>query len=132
MVLLPFAHSSSLLRERFFAIPIYWIAIRKRLFGGQLLLVEQDGPEESEARGIHGPASSLRPKFASGPPSRQIQPGNVAERLRLWLTSTWVTAQSADRISRPRLGWEASFLKTVALFSVIGIVNLGFERLDFG
>jgi hypothetical protein len=34
--------------------------------------------------------------------------------------------------SWPRLWWEARFLKSVVLFSLISIINLGFEGLDFG
>ena len=32
----------------------------------------------------------------------------------------------------PRLRWEVGFLKAVAIFSLISIVNLGFEGLDIG
>jgi hypothetical protein len=31
-----------------------------------------------------------------------------------------------------RVRWDASFLKAVVFFSLVGIVNLGFEGLDFG
>jgi hypothetical protein len=32
----------------------------------------------------------------------------------------------------PRVRWDASFLKAVVFFGLVGIVNLGFEGLDFG
>ena len=42
-------------------------------------------------------------------------------RLRLWIGSCW-----------PRVRWEIGFLKTIVLFSLISIIDLGFEGLDFG
>ena len=115
------------------AIPIYWLGFRHRLFGTELHLVEQVDDREVDL--LVGDAKA-RPNWqvaphreASSIPIEEQKNRNrvyllVAEgwfRLRLWVRSCW-----------PRVRWEIGFLKTIVLFSLISIINLGFEGLDFG
>ena len=115
------------------AIPIYWLGFRHRLFGTELHLVEQVDDREVDLL-VGDPKT--RPNWRVAPhmqppsiPIGQQEDRNrlhrlIAEnwyRLRLWITSCW-----------PRVRWEIGFLKTIVLFSLISIINLGFEGLDFG
>jgi uncharacterized protein YjbI with pentapeptide repeats len=111
------------------AIPIYWLGIRKKWLGSQLLLIEDRGQEEVKTLvddplkrpNWRGPLESVRPAERNS--LRQI-----ATRLHLQDPSRWLNRF----IWWPRLCWEGKFLKEVVLFSLISVVNLGFDGLDFG
>ena len=115
------------------AVPLYWLAIRQGWFGSQLLLVEKRGQEEIESP-VGSPLTrpSWRAQVPADPPSGQARPEKLSERLHLRLASNWLQLCRLIASCWPRLRWEAGFVKAVALFSLIGIVNLGFEGLDFG
>jgi len=115
------------------ATPLYWLAIRQSWFGSQLLIVEKRGQEEIETS-LGNPLArpSWRAQLPADPPSSQARPEKLPERLHLWLASNWLRLRQLIVCVWPRLRWEAGFTKAVVLFSLIGIVNLGFEGLDFG
>jgi hypothetical protein len=115
------------------AVPLYWLGFRHRLLGGQLLRVEkQDGkdvemplgnplgrprwrtPKRSDHRSLRAVLKEIsKRKSAKSDPARF----QVTE----FLASCW-----------PRVRWEAAFLKSVVVFSLMSVVNLGFQGLDFG
>ena len=113
------------------AIPMYWLGFRGQWFGGQLVRVESRGGNEIETvLGDWGSRPSWHAPLGVEQNSRRDRLGEMVVRLRLERPSRWVHRLIA--VFRPRLLWEARFLKAIAIFSLISIVNLGFEGLDFG
>jgi hypothetical protein len=113
------------------AIPLYWLGFRKQWFRGQLIRVESRGGNEVETvLGDPGSRPSWRTPLGVERLSRRIRLQELLLHLRLERPSRWLHQLIATLW--PRLRWEAGFLKAVAIFSLISIVNLGFEGLDFG
>jgi Pentapeptide repeats (8 copies) len=114
-----------------FAIPIYWLGFRHRLFGAQLLMVEK--PAEKEVVTDLGDPHT-RPNWRTALEikdlSTQTRLQKLLTRLRLERPVGWLRGFIAS--VWPRLRWEAGFFKAVVLFSLISIINLGFGGLDFG
>jgi hypothetical protein len=114
-----------------FAIPIYWLGFRHRLFGGQLLIVEKQ--EEKEVETLLGNPLT-RPNWRE-PLGIESHAGRGWMRklltwLRLERPAHWLCRLIAS--FWPRLRWEAGFFKAVVFFSLINVVNLGFGGFDFG
>jgi uncharacterized protein YjbI with pentapeptide repeats len=113
------------------AVPLYWLGFRNQWFGGRLVRVESRGGNEIESvLGDRGSRPSWRAPLSVEQNSHRIRLREMLIRLRLERPSRWVHHLIAA--CRPRLLWEAGFLKAIAIFSLISIVNLGFEGLDFG
>lgn len=113
------------------AIPFYWLGFRQRLWGGQLIRTESEGGRVVETLvgdplTLPGWRTPLDAERTPGRPRLQkllarLRLERPLRRLLRLIASSW-----------PRLRWEAGFLKEVFLFSLISVVNLGFEGLDFG
>jgi uncharacterized protein YjbI with pentapeptide repeats len=115
------------------AVPIYWLGFRHQLFGGHLLLVEkQDGKD------VETPLADLRRRPGwSGPvrgDDRSLRAimNEITERRRSKSHSAQIRPLRFVASCWPRVRWEAAFLKSVVLFSLMSVVNLGFQGLDFG
>jgi uncharacterized protein YjbI with pentapeptide repeats len=115
------------------AVPLYWVGFRHRLFGCQLLQV-RTLDEKTVELPLADP--STRPKWRSAllshPPAGVIRPEKLAGRMRVLIGSGRVQLSSLAASCWPRLRWEGNFVKSVFFFSLISMVNLGFEGLDFG
>jgi uncharacterized protein YjbI with pentapeptide repeats len=117
----------------FLAVPLYWLGFRHRWFGSQILLVEKQSDKEVETPlGDPGTRPVWRAELSNESVSSPEEPEKLSERLRLRLVAGWRHSKRLIVASWPRLRWEAGFLKAIVLFSLISIVNLGFEGLDFG
>jgi hypothetical protein len=113
------------------AIPVYWLGFRQRWFGSQIVRIEtrSDKPDET----FPGDPET-RPKWREPLEIDRDRQGvrvrRLLVRLRLERLAKWLRATSAP--CWPRLCWELGFLKSVVLFSLISVVNLGFASFDFG
>jgi uncharacterized protein YjbI with pentapeptide repeats len=111
---------------------LYWLGFRHRWFGSQLLLVERRGridfetplgnpltrPNWREPHCIERRSSRVRLRF-----SRGLSPLH---------TPRWLRLRRLLASFGPRLRWEAGFFKAAVFFSLISVVNLGFNGFDFG
>jgi hypothetical protein len=115
----------------FVYMPIYWFGFRRQRGGNVLLRIEKH--DEKDVVTPIGDAVA-RPAWRTPVPIEKnstrfwlrrllihLRLGRPVQRLRRFLVSL-----------SPRLQWEASYLKSVVLFSLISIVDLGFEGMDFG
>jgi len=114
-----------------FAIPIYWLGFRHRLFGAQLLIIEKQGEKVVESPLVD---PLTRPNWRE-----PIRIDGLLGRTRLQILLTRLRLERPSRWLRqlfasfwPRLRWEAGFFKAVVFFSLISIINLGFDKFDFG
>jgi uncharacterized protein YjbI with pentapeptide repeats len=115
------------------AVPLYWVGFRHRLFGCQLLLVEgQDEMAIEPPSGNPSGRPTIGAAHRSEPPAGKIDSGKVVGRLRVLAQGSWARLAGLSTSWWPRLRWEAHFVKLVLFFSLISMVNLGFEGLDFG
>jgi uncharacterized protein YjbI with pentapeptide repeats len=115
------------------AVPVYRRGFLKRWLGSQLLKVETHGEKEVETRLGN---TRTRPKWRRAIPDEprlsRVAPRNFIEWLNEKRAEYWLRFRQFVVSRWPRLLWEARFLKSVLLFSLISMVNLGFEGLDFG
>jgi hypothetical protein len=113
------------------AIPIYWLGFRHRLFGGQLLIVERQG-EKEVITPLGNPPSwpNWRVPFGIGDLSGRVRSQKFLTRLSLERFIRRMRTLIAS--FGPRLRWEAGCFKAVVFFSLISMINLGFEGFDFG
>jgi uncharacterized protein YjbI with pentapeptide repeats len=113
------------------ALPFYWVGFRRQRHGVKLFRVDEHGEKEEEI-----PSGGFRnkPRWQSRLGFKR-SPGST---WRLWLlTSLHLTRPTHDMrlflASRmPRVRWEVTFAKAVVLFSLISVIDLGFEGFDFG
>lgn len=114
-----------------FAIPIYWLGFRHRLFGSQLLMFEKPG-EKDVVTDLGDPHNrpNWRTQLGIEDLSSPTRLQKLLTRLRLKRPIRWLRGFIASLW--PRLRWEAGFFKAVVLFSLISIINLGFGGFDFG
>jgi uncharacterized protein YjbI with pentapeptide repeats len=113
------------------AMPFYWFGFRRQRLGVRLFRVDSDTQKEEDIP-LGGwesrPAWRTLPKVAAVPQSTW----------RRELMTRFYVLQPIDRSRQsilarwPRVRWEISFFKAVALFSMISVIDLGFDGFDFG
>jgi hypothetical protein len=116
------------------AVPLYWVGFRHRLFGADLLLVEkEDGKDVEKTLGDYHECPAWRSGVSqAGPGTEEGQPETRAGRARLRVMNGWARARGFWASRWPRVRWEAAFLKAVLFFSLMSVLNLGFQGFDFG
>jgi uncharacterized protein YjbI with pentapeptide repeats len=112
------------------ALPFYWFGSRRQWLGVQLLRVDEQGKEEEIPKG----GLLNRPKWVTPLGVEPAPKSTVWLRLltRLHLKGVWDRLRLFLAARSPRVVWEISFLKAVILFSLISVIDLGFEGFDFG
>ncbi len=113
------------------AIPVYGFGFRQRWFGSRISRIETDCDKQEET--FPGDPDT-RPKWRESLDSDSLQERSRLQRLLGWLGMK----RLAERLYAffaphwPRLCWEVGFLKSVVIFSLISVVNLGFASFDVG
>jgi uncharacterized protein YjbI with pentapeptide repeats len=113
------------------ALPFYWVGFRRQRHGVCLLRVGQQIGKDDEI--LQGDPLK-RPRWATPPEVNPAPKSTPWLRLltRLHLNHPYICSRLYFVCRWPRVRWEASFLKAVVLFSLISVIDLGFEGLDFG
>jgi uncharacterized protein YjbI with pentapeptide repeats len=113
------------------ALPFYWFGFRRQWRGVRLFRVEDSGKKEEEIpKGGRRDCPKWRMPLGVKRTPQSRRRLRLLTRLHLKRPTHGLRLFLASRM--PRVRWEASFLKAVFLFSLISVIDLGFDGFDFG